>query len=117
MSNCNRQHCQDVDIPYHEAIGSLMYASLGTHPDVSFAIQTLLHFTENPGMTHWEAVKRVFRYLKGKCELWLLYSGVKKEMEGYVDVDVDGSMMEDRKAISGYMFIINSGAISWSTKK
>jgi hypothetical protein len=103
------------DISYHEAIGSLMYASLRTQPDISFAVQTLSHFTVNPGMEHWEAVKRVFRYLKGMRDLWLLYGGVKKELEGYADAD--GSMMEDRKAISGYAFIINGGAISWSTKK
>jgi hypothetical protein len=103
------------DVPYHEAIGSLMYASLGTRPDISFAVQTLSRFTVNPGIAHWEAVKRVFRYLKGTRELWLSYGGVTKEMEGYADAD--GSMMENRKAISGYAFIINGGAVSWSTKK
>jgi len=103
------------DVPYHEAIGSLMYASLGTRPDISFAVQTLSRFAVNPGMAHWEAVKRVFRYLKGTRELWLSYGGMKKEMEGYADAD--GSMMEDRKAISGYAFIINGGAVSWSAKK
>jgi len=66
-------------------------------------------------MEHWEAVKRVFRYLKGTRELWLSYGQVVKEMEGYADAD--GSMMEDRKAISGYAFIINGGAVSWSAKK
>jgi len=87
-----------LSLPYHEAIGSLMYASLGTRPDISFAVQTLSHFAVNPGLAHWEAVKRVFRYLKGTCELWLSYGGVKK-------------------AISGYAFIINGGAVSWSAKK
>ena len=69
----------------------------------------------NPGAVHWEVVKRVFRYLKGTHELWLSYGGTAKEMEGYADAD--GSMMEDRRAISGYAFIINGGAVSWSTKK
>ena len=103
------------DMPYHEAIGSLMYASLGTWLDISFAVRTLSHFVVNLGMVHWEALKRVFRYLKGTHELWLSYGGIKKEFEGYVDAD--GSMMEDRKAISGYAFIINGGAVSWSVKK
>jgi hypothetical protein len=80
-----------------------------------FAVQTLSRFTANLGAAHWEAVKRVFHYLKGTRELWLSYGGMGKEMEGYADVD--GSMMEDRKAILGYMFIINGGAVSWSTKK
>jgi hypothetical protein len=47
---------QMCDVPHHKAVGSLMYASLGTHPNISFAIQTLSHFSTNPGVTHWEAI-------------------------------------------------------------
>ena len=45
------------DIPYLEAVGSLMYASLGTRPDISFAVQTVSRFSKNPGLAHWDAVK------------------------------------------------------------
>ncbi len=68
-----------------------------------------------PGLAHWEAVKQIFRYLKGTRKLWLSYGGKTKELEGYADAD--GSMAEDRRAISGYAFIIHGGAVSWSTKK
>jgi len=43
--------------PYWEAIRSLMYASIATHPDIAFAVSTLSQFLKNPGITHWEAVK------------------------------------------------------------
>ena len=103
------------NVPYHEAVGSLMYASLSTRPDITFAVQTVSRFASNPGMAHWEAVKLIFRYLKGSRKLWLSYGGEEKVLEGYADAD--GSMMEDRRAISGYAFIINGGAVSWSAKK
>jgi Reverse transcriptase (RNA-dependent DNA polymerase) len=45
------------DIPYHETIGSLMYVSLRTRPDISFAVQTISRFSMKPGIPHWEAVK------------------------------------------------------------
>ena len=45
------------DIPYLEAVGSLMYASLGTRPDISFAVQTVSWFSKNPGLAHWDTVK------------------------------------------------------------
>jgi len=45
------------DVPYLEAVGSLMYASLGTCPDTSFAVQTISRFSKNPGLMHWDAVK------------------------------------------------------------
>ena len=51
--------------PYREAIGSLMYAAVTTHPNISFAISTLSQFLENLGEVHWEAAKQVFRYLAG----------------------------------------------------
>ena len=45
------------NIPYHEAVGTLMYASLGTWLDITYAVQMVSHFSKNPGYTHWEAVK------------------------------------------------------------
>ena len=52
-------------VPYCKAISSLMYASVATHPDISFTVLTLLQFLENLGEAHWEATKRVFHYLTG----------------------------------------------------
>ena len=69
------------NIPYQEAVGSLMYASLGTRPDITYAMQTVSHFSKNPGQAHWEAVKRIFRYLKGTKEFWLTYGGQQKELK------------------------------------
>ena len=48
------------------------------------------------------------------ADLWLSYGQKKVELTGYADVD--GSMAEDRHAISGYAFIIHGGAVSWSAK-
>lgn len=103
------------NVPYHEAVGSLMYASLGTRPDITYAVQTVSRFSKNPGLAHWEAVKRIFRYLKGTKNLWLTYGGNPRELTGYADAD--GSMADDRHAISGYAFMINGGAISWAAKR
>ena len=103
------------NVPYHEAVGSLMYAALGTRPDIAYAVQTVSRFTSKPGLDHWEAVKRIFRYLKGTRELWLAYGGNEKDLLGYADAD--GSMAEDRHAISGYAFILHGGAVSWSAKR
>jgi hypothetical protein len=103
------------DVPYLEAVGSLMYASLGTRPDISYAVQTVSRFSKNPGLTHWDAVKRIFRYLKGTADLWLSFGVVKENLVGYADAD--GSMAEDRHAISGYAFMLHGGAVSWSAKR
>ena len=106
---------QMQDVPYHEATGSLMYAALGTCPDIAFAVQTISCFSTKPGPAHWEAVKWVFHYLKGKANLWLLYGMTKMKLTGYTNAD--GSMAEDRHAISGHAFLTHGSTVSWSTKR
>ena len=103
------------NIPYREAVGSLMYAAMGTRPDIAFAVSTVAQFSENPGWVHWEAVKRIFKYLLGTKKLELTYGGDQRGLEGYVDAD--GASQEHRRAISGYVFMVDGGAVSWSSKK
>lgn len=45
------------NVLYHEAVGSLMYVSLGTCPDICFTAQSVSRFNNKPGLTHWEVVK------------------------------------------------------------
>ena len=66
-------------------------------------------------MPHWDAVRRVYRYLISTKELHLTYGGEVKPLAGYTDAD--RSMAEDHRAISGYAFLIDGGAVSWSSKK
>ena len=61
------------NIPYHKAIGSLMYATIGTRPNICFAVQTVLRFNSKPSLAHWEAIKQIFKYLLGTKDLWLGY--------------------------------------------
>ena len=109
------QYAAMQNVPYCEAVGALMYAMLGTHPDISFTVTMVSKFSSNPGLTHWEAVKRIYRYLLGTKTLRLSYGGGEKELIGYADAD--GSMAEDRRATSGYAFLVDGGAVSWSTKR
>ena len=59
-------------IHYREAIGSLMYAVIGTQPEIVYAVSYLARFMANPGHAHWEAVKHVIRYLKGMKDAKLI---------------------------------------------
>ena len=103
------------NIPYQEAVGSLMYAALGTRPDISYAVSQVSRFSSNYSQAHWDAVRRIYRYLLGTKNLQLTYGGGEKQLAGYTDAD--GSVTEDRRAISGYAFLIDGGAVSWSSKR
>jgi hypothetical protein len=101
--------------PYRQAIGSLMYLAVATRPDITFAVSLLLRFLENPSNAHWEAVKRIFRYLQYTKDFQLTYGSERHSFLGYTDTD--GSTQEDRHAISGYAFLMDGGTISWSSRK
>ena len=103
------------NVPYCEAVGTLNWAMLATRPDIVFTVSTVARFSANPGMAHWTVVKCIFRYLVGMCNLWLTYGEVRCMLVGYTDAN--GSMMEDRRAITSYAFLIDGGAVSWSSKK
>ena len=96
-----------------------MYTAIGTRPDIAYAVHTLAKFTRSPQPRHWTAIKRVFRYLKGTHTHTLTYGGSdedwKPELNMYCDADWASS--SDRKSISGYVFLLASGAVSWSSKK
>ena len=93
-----------------------MYAAIATWPDIAFHVTLLSCFSVNPGPAHWDAVKRIFKYLKGTRELRLTYgpSG-NLDLKGFGDAD--GSMQEDRHAFSGNAFILYGGAVSWYSKQ
>jgi hypothetical protein len=91
-----------------------MYASLGTRPATSFAVQTMPCFlTRNPGWDHWEAIKLIFRYLKGSNDLWSSYGGSRGDLTGCADA-TGGSMAEGRHTVSGHTPLLCGGAVSWS---
>ena len=104
-------------IKYQSAVGSLMYLAISTRPDIAYAVNSLAKFNSKPSKEHWVALKRVLRYLKGTVKYGILYQKGSMEITiGYSDADWAGDIT-DRKSTSGYIFMQNGGAISWSSRK
>ena len=102
---------------FQSAVGSLLYLSTMTRPDITYAVSNVAKFCANPAKEHWTAVKRIMRYLVGTMYLGLLYK--KNELKSCVefsDVDWAGDL-DDRKSTSGYIFQLSGAAISWRSKK
>ena len=105
------------DVPYASAIGSIMYAMLCTRPDVCLAISLAGRYQSNSGVDHWTAVKNILKYLKRTKDMFLVYGGDKElVVNGYVDASIDTDP-DDSKSQTGYVFILNSGAVSWCSSK
>ena len=107
-----------VGVPYQNAVGSLVYAMIGTRADIAFAVGVVSQYMANPGPRHWVAVKRILRYLKGTMDDVLRYGGSYSNLQvvGYCDADYAGDI-DSRKSTTGYVFLLNGGAISWNSKK
>jgi hypothetical protein len=101
---------------YQSAVGSLMYAMLGTRPDLAFAVSVVSRFASNPTETHLKAVKRIFRYIHSTIHMGLVFRGSIRPLAGYTDSDWAGDH-DTRRSTSGYVFNLGSAAISWSAKR
>lgn len=101
------------NIPYQEAVGSLLYLAQATRPDISFAVNDVSRFNHKHGTPHWTAVKRIFRYLKGTENYALNF---RKTGNAYITAYSDsdfGSDVDKRRSCSGYVVKMANCAISW----
>lgn len=104
---------------FQSIVGSIMYAAMGTRPDLAFAASTLSRFLTNPLSMHLTAAKQVIRYVKGTVNLSLFYSSDtahSDKISGYTDSDWAGSL-KDRKSVSGHIFFSGDAPVSWQSKK
>ena len=101
---------------YRSMIGSLFYV-IASRPDVIQAVGRVGRFQADPKESHLQAVKRIFRYLKGTTDLGLWYpKGHELNLIAYTDADWAGDI-DDRKSTSGVAFYLGDFLVSWLSKK
>ncbi|GJW76646.1 putative ribonuclease H-like domain-containing protein [Tanacetum coccineum] len=100
------EEAADVDVHlYRSMIGSLMYLT-ASRPDIMFAVCACSRFQVTPKTSHLNAVKRIFRYLKGKPKLGLWYPRVSSfDLEAYSDSDYAGANLDRKSTIGGCQFL------------
>ncbi|GKB23083.1 retrovirus-related pol polyprotein from transposon TNT 1-94 [Tanacetum coccineum] len=107
----------DVDVHlYRSMIRSLMYLT-ASRPDIMFAVCACARFQVTLKTSHLLAVKRIFRYLKGKPTLGLWYSRDSPfELVAYTNSDYAGATQDRKSTTRGCQFLGNR-LISWQCKK
>ena len=104
-------------VPYQKAVGALLYLSTTTRPDIAYSVSKVAQFSQNPGILHWTAVKRIFRYLAGTRNYGIVFSPKEEGgVTGFTDADLGGDV-DDRKSTSGCVFLCHGGATSWFSRK
>lgn len=103
--------------PYREAIGSLMYLSIATRPDITFAVNLASRYLEKPTKIHWNAVKRILKYLKGTVDYGIKFDcGQEPIINVYSDADYAGDL-DTRRSTTGFVVKFGSSVISWSSQR
>ena len=94
-----------------------MYAMICTRPDVSYALSVTSRYQADPGESHWTAVKNILKYLKRTKDVFLVYGGEEElVVNGYTDASFQTDK-DDYNSQSGFVFILNGGAVSWKSSK
>ena len=100
---------------YQQMIGTLIYAAIGTRPDITLAAMRLSRYNNNPTEEHIKYTKHVLRYLKGTRELKINDGASDVGLIGYSDLDW-GENRDDRHSASGHVFLMANGAVSWASQ-
>lgn len=101
---------------FKQLIGSLRYLIV-TRPDLTYSVNLVSRYMEEPREIHMLAAKRILRYVQGTSEYGIQYKkGGEDELIGYTDSDYAGDV-DDRRSTSGYVFMLSGGAVSWASKK
>jgi hypothetical protein len=104
--------------PHASAIGSIMYAMQSTRPDIVLALSLTSRYQDNPGISQWNVVKGILKYLRNMKDMVLGYGGNEEELsiKGYVDASFDTDP-DNSKSQTGYVFMLNGGTVSWESCK
>ena len=105
--------------PYAAVVGSLLYLSTCTRPDLTQAVGVLSKYMASPTTVHWQVAKGLLRYVASTTTYGIIYTGRNHDapiIEGYCDADYAGDV-DTRRSTSGYVFTMAGGAISWGSRR
>uniref|UniRef100_A0A2N9EQQ9 Reverse transcriptase Ty1/copia-type domain-containing protein n=1 Tax=Fagus sylvatica TaxID=28930 RepID=A0A2N9EQQ9_FAGSY len=101
---------------YRSIVGALQYLTL-TRPDLTHAVNLVCQFMHQPGTSHFQAVKRILRYLQGTLDYGIrLLSHSSLNLYGFSYANWAGCP-DTRRSTTGYCIYLGANCISWASKK
>jgi hypothetical protein len=112
------QKLEMTNVPYRQAVGTIMYIAVSTRPDIAKAVSNASRFLSNPGPIHWKAVKRIMEYLKNTRTLKFTLGGFQAKsliLNAYSDADWARDL-DTRRSTTGFGIFLGNTCISWKSK-
>ena len=105
-----------VDIEdFQKLLGKLNWLVRASQPDIAFVVQKLSQFAHDPGAKHLGGAQRLLRYLSGTRTYSIKYTRTAQPLlKGYADADFASD--QSCKSTIGYVFLLSTGAVTWSSK-
>ncbi|KAF5448208.1 hypothetical protein F2P56_028764 [Juglans regia] len=101
---------------YQSLVGALQYLTI-TRPDLTHVVSAVSQYMHKPSLCHFQAVKRILRYIKGTLRYGLSFTpSSSRDILAYSDVDWAGCL-DTRRSISGYVIYLGDNLVSWRSKK
>ena len=105
---------EDLNL-YQQQVGSLLFLSTKTRPDISFAVNNCARYMSKPDKSHFKALDRIWAYLIKYPDLGLYISDNENiGLLGFSDSDWANCLM-NRRSTTGYCFLFNRNIISWNS--
>jgi hypothetical protein len=104
---------------YRQIVGSVIYLSNNTRPDISYAVGQLARFMADPGGEHLHSAKHLLKYLNGTRSHGITYSNRAQSITGRYTVYADATWgtEQDRVSFHGYTVLRYGGAVSWMAQR
>jgi hypothetical protein len=101
---------------YGSMVGGLQYLTL-SRPDIAFAVNQVCQFMHHPQTSHLQAIKRIYRYVKGTIEHGLsFHSFAYYNLTAFSDLDWAG-FLDDRRSTTGACIFLGPNLLTWTAKK
>lgn len=106
-----------LKFPYRSAVGTILYLSNKTRPDIAFATGFVSRHLEKPTKKDVQTVKRVVRYLKGTSNEGITFQKSGNiHLTAYADSDFAGDL-ETRRSTTGYIIFLGNSPVCWASRR
>ena len=104
------------DWPVREAVGSLLWLSTMTRPDITNAVRAVARYAHTPTERLWKSIMRILSYLKGTPSLGITYvRGSGLGLDVYADADY-AEKANNRRSVSGVAVTLGGTVVSHASR-